>query len=952
MENMGIINGTASNDILTGTANADRIFGLAGSDRIFGLPGDDILYGNQGNDTLYGNQGNDTLYGGKDNDVLYGGKGNDVLYGDDGNDVLYGNTGNNTLTGGAGRDLFVIGQGTSTITDFNLAQDRIGLSQGLTFSQLNLIQGSGETRIEGGGTTLAILQGIQSTQLSAANFTTNLNPLETAPPAPAPPIVPPARPPLAPPSPTPTPGFTLQILHAADQEAGLPAIADAVNFSAVFNALASEFPNTLKLTSGDVYIPGPFLQASAEIYGEQGIGDILINNALGFQAAAFGNHEFDLGTGVVATLIKPNSAIAGIGSGGYQGTAFPYLSANLNFEPDANLADLVVLDGQAPKPNSIARSVVLEVGGERIGVVGATTPTLQAISSPGNVGILPPNPADLAALAAEIQTSVDALTATGINKVVLLAHMQQISIERQLAQLLRGVDVVIAGGSNTILANPDDPLRAGDTAAGPYPQRFTSASGEPVVLVNTDGNYRYVGRLVAEFDDNGIITNILDASGAYATDSAGVNRAYGRTVNPRDVADPIVVEVVEAIADVVLEKDGNLFGQTEVFLEGRRSAVRTQETNLGNLTADANLFIAQQYDPTTVVSLKNGGGIRDNIGTALVPAGGTGEPVLLPPAANPLANKAEGDISQLDIENALRFNNALSLVTVTAAGLKQIIEHGVGAAAPGATPGSFPQVGGMSFSFDATQPAGQRIRNLVILDADGAVVDVVVENGTVQGDENRPIRMVTLSFLAGGGDGYPFASLASDRVDLADQPIPTGGVNVATFANPGTEQDALAEYLAATYAIDSGSAFAIAEVQPALDLRIQNLQFRQDTVLQGLSMPLFNLIPSGVGANVLAGTAGADAFVYTNLNQAGDTINNFNPANDIFRFSAAGFSGLTAGVTPTLTLGQTPVGNTAQFLYNNGVLSFDPDGVGSTPATAIATLAGSPSLSANVLVAI
>uniref|UniRef100_A0ACD5GP37 Uncharacterized protein n=1 Tax=Desertifilum tharense IPPAS B-1220 TaxID=1781255 RepID=A0ACD5GP37_9CYAN len=73
-----------------------------------------------------------------------------------------------------------------------------------------------------GGTTLAILQGIQSTQLSAANFTTNLNPLETAPPAPAPPIVPPVRPPLAPPSPTPTPGFTLQILHAADSRSRTP----------------------------------------------------------------------------------------------------------------------------------------------------------------------------------------------------------------------------------------------------------------------------------------------------------------------------------------------------------------------------------------------------------------------------------------------------------------------------------------------------------------------------------------------------------------------------------------------------------------------------------------------------------------------------------------------------------------------------------------------------------
>ncbi|WP_293150608.1 hypothetical protein [Okeania sp. SIO2C9] len=36
----------------------------------------------------------------------------------------------------------------------------------------------------------------------------------------------------------------LQILHAADQEAGIPAIEDAVNFSAVMNALEDDFDNT------------------------------------------------------------------------------------------------------------------------------------------------------------------------------------------------------------------------------------------------------------------------------------------------------------------------------------------------------------------------------------------------------------------------------------------------------------------------------------------------------------------------------------------------------------------------------------------------------------------------------------------------------------------------------------------------------------------------------------
>lgn len=935
---MGIINGTSDNDLLIGTPNADVIFGLAGSDRTLGLTG---------NDTLHGNPGNDTLYGGKGTDLLRGGKGNDLLFGDNESDTLYGDNGNNTLTGGSGRDLFVIGPGSNLITDFVDGEDLIGLGNGLTFDQLDIIQESGETQIQLNGNAIAILRG--TPQLSAADFTP-LSPLNT-PTSPTPPI-PPIRSPLVPP--TPTPAFTLQILHAADQEAGLPAIADAVNFSAIFNALEDEFPNTLKLTSGDVYIPGPFLQASDEIYGEPGIGDIIINNALGFQAAAFGNHEFDLGTGVVANLINPNPEItgAGIDAEGYLGTAFPYLSANLNFEPDENLSNLVVADGQAPQPNSIAKSVVLEVGGERIGVVGATTPTLRRISSPGNVEILPSDSADIAALASEIQASVDALTATGINKVVLLAHMQQISIERQLAQLLTDVDVVIAGGSNTILANPDDPLRAGDTAVDPYPNQLTSASGEPVVLVNTDGNYRYVGRLVAEFDENGIITNILDASGVYATDEAGVNRVYGRDVDPKEVADPTVVAVTDAIAEVVLEKDRNLFGRTEVFLEGRRGEVRTQETNLGNLTADANLFIAQQYDPTTTVSLKNGGGIRDNIGTAFVPPGGTGEPVLSPPAANPLVNKEEGDISQLDIENALRFNNALSLVTVTAEGLKQILEHGVSGVAPNATPGSFPQVGGISFSFDATQPVGERIRNLAILNDEGSVVDVVVQDGQIQGDASRSIRMVTLSFLAEGGDGYPFPALSTNRLDLADLPIPDGGINTATFANPGTEQDALAEYLAATFPADGDvttPVFDVEDVDPEFDLRIQNLQFRDDTVLEGGSEPTFNEVASGTGADALTGTPEADRFIFTNLNQAGDTINNFDPANDIFRFSAAGFSGLTVGTTPTLTQGTTSVGNAAQFLYSNGVLSFDPDGTGATLPSAIATLTGMPSLMANQL---
>lgn len=90
--------------------------------------------------------------------------------------------------------------------------------------------------------------------------------------------------------------FKLQLLHAADQEAGVPALEDAPNFSAVVNALKNEdadsdsnpdYENTLVLSSGDAYIPSPFFFGSEEAFGGQGRGDILIQNELGFQAIAF-----------------------------------------------------------------------------------------------------------------------------------------------------------------------------------------------------------------------------------------------------------------------------------------------------------------------------------------------------------------------------------------------------------------------------------------------------------------------------------------------------------------------------------------------------------------------------------------------------------------------------------------------------------------------------------------
>jgi 2',3'-cyclic-nucleotide 2'-phosphodiesterase (5'-nucleotidase family) len=101
------------------------------------------------------------------------------------------------------------------------------------------------------------------------------------------------------------------------------------------------------------------------------------------------------------------------------------------------------------------------------------------------------------------------------------------------------------------------------------------------------------------------------------------------------------------------------------------------------------------------------------------------------------AGKDEGEVSQLDIVNSLRFNNALSIVTTTAEGLKALLEHGVAATAEGATPGQFPQVGGVEFSFDPSLDSGARIQSLAIVDEAGTVVDEIVRDGSLVGDASR-----------------------------------------------------------------------------------------------------------------------------------------------------------------------------------------------------------------------
>ncbi|MEX1113795.1 MAG: 5'-nucleotidase C-terminal domain-containing protein [Akkermansiaceae bacterium] len=693
------------------------------------------------------------------------------------------------------------------------------------------------------------------------------------------------------------PAFRLQVLHASDMEGSISSITTAPQFAALVDALEedSEMDASVTIGAGDCFIPGAFLSAGNDFstraslksslgfafgYNASGVDlrenpgrpNIAIMNSIGFDATCIGNHEFDLGATEFANIVLPLPQTSSTTMRHY-GAAFPFLSANLNFSGDSALnarftSQIRNIGAFAPHPSAnypglnasptnakLAKSAIIERGGEKIGVIGVTPPDLASISSPGLVTVTGPQGAvsvsprtyDLDALAAHIQPDIDALVAAGCNKIIMAAHLQQLDNEKQLATKLRHVDIIIAGGSGVFMAKPGTVLQPGDTIAEDYPFTTTDLDGRTVAVVSGEGEYEYLGRLVVDFNAAGHITGIGADSNSITVNGAAVTAEWGaQDPYAAGTRGGAVKAMTDVINTVISAKDGLILGKSSVFLEGRRTSVRQQETNFGNLSADANLWYAKQFDSTVEVALKNGGGIRNKIGA--IDANGN----LLPTAANPSANKLSGDISQLDVEDSLKFNNSLTALSATVEQLKVLLEHGVqgsnGTGFEKSTPGQFAQLGGLRVVADLARTAisytstanvitsingGERIRYAALLNEAGAVTEVLIANGQIL-NPGRQVRLVTLNFLANpgavgsdfGGDSYPLpwvvrTNPSANRVDLSVDAT----ADQATFAAAGSEQDAFAEYMLAFHGI---SPFAKADSTVDLDRRIIQGLFDSD----------------------------------------------------------------------------------------------------------------------------
>ena len=533
-------------------------------------------------------------------------------------------------------------------------------------------------------------------------------------------------------------GFTLTLLHNNDGEsavlpdtldgfgvtAGLARFATAVGDARA----ASTADRTLLVSSGDNFL------ASSTVNASQAAGvsyDALGLDLIGYDALALGNHDFDFGPAFLADYIEA-----------FDQTEPPFLSANLVFDAEPRLA---ALEAQG----RIAARTVVGTGDARVGIVGATTPELPFISSPGGVTVLQD-------VAREVQIEVDALLDAGVTKIVLIAHLQGLDADLALVPMLSGVDLVVAGGGDELLANADTPLLPGDVRSplGGYPLEVADGDGRTVPVVTTSGEYRYLGRLDVTFDAAGDVV-------AYDGDPIRIAEADG--IGP----DPAVQEAVEApLAQYVADLATTVLATTEVRLVGTRDSVRTRQATLGSLLADAYLYVGDSLaagfgaaDPQ--IAFANGGGIRNDV---TVEAGGA--------------------FTALDAANAYPFGNFATIVEgLTPERLKLFFEVAY-SSLPGSS-GGFAQVAGLTVEVDTTRRPlsfvegsdpvavafpGERVRRITLRDGTRIVDDYAVVSGA------PTVAAVTADFSARtgsdpvfGGDRYPLRDLPFTRLGVTYQ---------------------------------------------------------------------------------------------------------------------------------------------------------------------------------------
>ena len=336
---------------------------------------------------------------------------------------------------------------------------------------------------------------------------------------------------------------------------------------------------TLLLDGGDMMQGTPI---SNWLWGESVID---VYNNMGYQAAVVGNHEFDWGQ----ARLQERMAEAN----------FPFLLAN------------VFNEGTDTRPDWLVPTVMLNVKGQRIGVIGVTSKDTPTIVMAGNTAGL-----EFREAGPVVTQLATELRAAGADLVVVLAHMPDVYggvVSGEMATVaVPGVDLIISGHSHSGYSGKINNI--------PIIQQYSSGTAIGVSDLRYDRLFRNI-----------------------ATSKLQVVTTWNAGIIP-DAGIEALVAVYQA--DIAAIK--NAVKASTLGIISRGPDRYTMEVPMGDLIADA-----QAWKGGTQIAFMNPGGIRADIAYATYPH----------------------DITFGDFFIVQPFDNKLVTMTLTGANIYSLLEQ-------------------------------------------------------------------------------------------------------------------------------------------------------------------------------------------------------------------------------------------------------------------------------------
>jgi 5'-nucleotidase len=480
-------------------------------------------------------------------------------------------------------------------------------------------------------------------------------------------------------------------------------------YASVLKALRAETGGgLLVLDAGDVF-QGTLVSNLTE-------GAVMVDafNALGMDAVAVGNHEFDYGpVGPAVVPTKPGDDPVGALKARIAQAHFPFLAAN-------------VVDAATGKPPAWLGSgtTMRDVGGVRVGIIGLATPETPRTTNPLNVAGLRFLP-----LAPAAKAAAERLRVQGAEVVVVVAH---------------------AGGRCEDLRDPNDV-----TACRPGEEIFAMLNQLPpgtVDAVVAGHTHRGVGHFV---------------HGTPVIETSALGRSFGlisleldpKTRRPIPGATSIQADVplCERVVEGTVKCDGSALGSGKPLVPAsfHGQPLHPDEAMVALLAPALAKVAVAQAQPLGVdvpVTLHRDSNAESALGSATADAFRQmeGADIGLLNSGGLRADLSAGPLTYGHLYETFPFDNAVATLQLTAAELRALLEAIL-------AHGRVPQQSGLKLAVAAC-PKGLQ------------VMAVTLADGTALAD-GRVYRVVLPDYLARGGDGLEafMAALPAERLDLGER---------------------------------------------------------------------------------------------------------------------------------------------------------------------------------------